>query len=147
MTEFRDLLDDPDRVAEAITEAIDAGADVVLTGGGNALDPLDPTIRALGDIGAEFVKFGAPAHPGSMFWLAYKGSTPIFSLASCSLYSRSTVADVVLPWIMADEQVELDDMAGLATAASSTATCPSASHPTTPPRSTSRTKNRLRVKS
>ena len=75
--------------------AIDDGADVVLTGGGNALDPLDPTIRALGDIGAEFVKFGAPAHPGSMFWLAYKGSTPIFSLASCSLYSRSTVADVV----------------------------------------------------
>jgi len=113
VTEFRDLLDDPDRVAEAITEAIDAGADVVLTGGGNALDPLDPTIRALGDIGAEFVKFGAPAHPGSMFWLAYKGSTPIFSLASCSLYSRSTVADVVLPWIMADEQVELDDMAGI----------------------------------
>ena len=48
-----------------------------------------------------------------MFWLAYKGNTPIFSLASCSLYSRSTVADIVLPWIMADERVELDDMAGI----------------------------------
>jgi hypothetical protein len=113
VTGFTDLIDDPDYVAGAITDAIDAGADLILTGGGNALDPLDPTIRALHDIGAEFVKFGAPAHPGSMFWLAYKGSTPIFSLASCSLYSRSTVADVVLPWIMADEQVELDDMAGI----------------------------------
>jgi hypothetical protein len=111
VTGFQDLLDDPEHVADAISGAIDAGADLILTGGGNSLDPLDPTIRALDEIGAEMIKFGAPAHPGSMFWLAYKGQTPIFNLASCSLYSRSTVADIVLPWIMADERVETDDMA------------------------------------
>lgn len=111
VTGFRDLLDDPDHVAEAIHEAIAAGADLVLTGGGNSLDPLDPTLRALEEIGAEMVKFGAPAHPGSMFWIAYCGDVPIFNLASCSLYSRSTVADLVLPWIMAGERVDLDAMA------------------------------------
>jgi hypothetical protein len=108
---FSDLLDDPEHVAAAIRDAIAGGADLILTGGGNSLDPLDPTIRALDELGAEMVKFGAPAHPGSMFWLAYCGDVPIFNLASCSLYSRSTVADLVLPWIMAGERVGLDDIA------------------------------------
>ena len=113
VTGFTDLEDDPAHVADAITGAVDAGADLVLTGGGNALDPLDPTLRALAETGAEMVKFGAPAHPGSMFWLAYCGEVPIFNVASCSLYSRSTVADLVLPWIMAGERVTTDDMAGI----------------------------------
>jgi hypothetical protein len=113
VTGFTDLVDKPDHVADAIEAVIDEGAEIVLTGGGNSLDPLDPTIRALKEMDAQVVKFGAPAHPGSMFWLAYKGKTPIFNLASCSLYSRSTVSDIVLPWIMADERVQLDDMAGI----------------------------------
>ncbi len=108
---FVDLPDDPDVVAGAMLDAITNGADVILTGGGNSLDPLDPTLKALPRIGAEMVKFGAPAHPGSMFWFARAGEVPVFNLASCSLYSRSTVADLVLPWVMADEQVALDDLA------------------------------------
>jgi hypothetical protein len=111
VTGFTELPDDADLVAEAMTNQIAEGADLILTGGGNSLDPLDPTLVALGDIGAQMIKFGAPAHPGSMFWLAQRGSVPIFNLASCSLYSRSTVADIVLPWIMAGESVELDDIA------------------------------------
>ncbi|MDQ2684062.1 MAG: hypothetical protein M3Y37_11100 [Chloroflexota bacterium] len=111
ITGFIDLLDEPERVANAMRTAIDDGAELILSGGGNSLDPLDPTLRALADMGAEMVKFGAPAHPGSMFWLAYCGEVPIFNLASCSLYSRSTVGDLVLPWIMAGERVETDDIA------------------------------------
>lgn len=113
VTGFTDLEDDPARVADAILEAMADGADLILTGGGNALDPLDPTLRALNVLGAQMVKFGAPAHPGSMFWLAYCGDVPIFNVASCSLYSRSTVADLILPWIMAGETVTLDDLAGI----------------------------------
>jgi hypothetical protein len=108
---FTDLPDDSDQVAQAIEGAIRDGAGLILTGGGNSLDPLDPTLVALEAMGAEMIKFGAPAHPGSMFWLARCGEVPIFNLASCSLYSRSTVADIVLPWIMAGERVDLDDLA------------------------------------
>ena len=111
VTGFVEVADNPELVANAIEREFGNGADVILTGGGNSLDPLDPTLVALGKIGAEMIKFGAPAHPGSMFWLARMGSVPIFNLASCSLYSRSTVADIVMPWIMADENVGLDDMA------------------------------------
>lgn len=110
---FEDLPNDPDAVASAVSRLLADGADLVLTGGGNTIDPLDPTLLALPRIGAEVVAFGAPAHPGSMFWLAYRGQTPIFNLASCSMYSKATVADLILPWIMAGERPGADDLAAL----------------------------------
>lgn len=110
---FADLQDDPAAVAHAIETFIAAGAELILTGGGNTIDPLDPTLLALAQIGGEMVSFGAPAHPGSMFWLAYRANVPIFNLASCSMYSKATSADLVLPWIMAGERVTQDDMAGI----------------------------------
>ncbi len=113
---FEDLSaspDSPDSVAAAIEALITDGAELILTGGGNTIDPLDSTLRALPLLGAEMVKFGAPAHPGSMFWLAYRWDVPIFNLASCSMYSKATVADLILPWVMAGDRVTLDDLAEL----------------------------------
>lgn len=110
---FEDLPNEAAAVAGAISRLLEDGADLVLAGGGNTIDPLDPTLLALPMIGAEMVRFGAPAHPGSMFWLAYQGAVPIFNLASCSMYSKATVADLILPWIMAGERVEDDHLAAL----------------------------------
>jgi hypothetical protein len=110
---FADLPSDASAVASAIDRYVESGAELILTGGGNTIDPLDAALLALPQLDAEMVKFGAPAHPGSMFWLAYRGDVPIFNLASCSMYSQSTSADLVLPWIMAGERVSLDDLAGL----------------------------------
>ncbi|MDQ3779197.1 MAG: molybdopterin-binding protein [Chloroflexota bacterium] len=110
---FEEAPNDVKAVAVAIERLIDDGADLILTGGGNTIDPLDPTLLALPQIEAEMVMFGAPAHPGSMFWLAERGSVPIFNLASCSMYSKATVADLVLPWVMAGERVTRHDLATL----------------------------------
>ena len=116
---FVDLPGDPAAVATAIADLLGDGADLILTGGGNTIDPLDATLLALPGIGATMVKFGAAAHPGSMFWLAEvarpdrPAPVPIFNLASCSMYSKATVADLILPWIMAGERVVLDDLAAL----------------------------------
>ncbi len=110
---FEDLPADADAVASAIERLIADGADLVLTAGGNTIDPLDPALVALPRVGAKLVRFGAPAHPGSMFWLADRGEVPIFNLASCSMYSKATVADLILPWIMAGERVTGDDLAAL----------------------------------
>lgn len=110
---FVDLPDQPAKVAATIAGFIDDGADLIMTGGGNTIDPLDPTLLALKELGGEMVKFGAAVHPGSMFWFAYCGKTPIFNLASCSMYSKSTVADLVLPWVMAGERITIDDLAGI----------------------------------
>jgi molybdopterin biosynthesis enzyme len=100
-------------VANAIRAFMERGATLILTGGGNTIDPLDPTISALPYLNGGLISFGAPAHPGSMFWLASAHGVPIVNLASCSMYSRSTIADLVLPWIMAGETVTPADMAGL----------------------------------
>jgi hypothetical protein len=108
---------DPEREPPAIAREFDrlAGEDVdlILAAGGNTIDPLDPTLQALKLTGAEIVRFGAPAHPGSMFWLAYRGELPIFNLASCSMFSKATIADVVLPWIMTGERVSAETLAAL----------------------------------
>jgi hypothetical protein len=110
---FSDLPRDAEAIAAEIERLEGEGADLVLAAGGNTIDPLDPTLRALDVAGAEIVRFGAPAHPGSMFWLAYRDRLPIFNLASCSMFSKSTIADVVLPWIMTGERVAADTLAGL----------------------------------
>jgi len=110
---FDELEHDPDAVAQAILQFLAAGADLILTGGGNTIDPLDTAIQALPIIDAEMIKFGAPSHPGSMFWLAYRGRTPIFNLASCSMYTGASSADLILPWVMAGERVSERDMAEL----------------------------------
>jgi len=110
---FSDLPRNAEAIAAEIGRLEEEGADLVLAAGGNTIDPLDPTLRALDVAGAEIVRFGAPAHPGSMFWLAYRDTLPIFNLASCSMFSKATIADVVLPWIMTGERVEADTLAGL----------------------------------
>ena len=110
---FEELAAEPAAVAAAIEGLIRDGAQVVLAAGGNTIDPLDPTLRALPTVGAEMVRFGAPAHPGSMFWLARRGEVPIVNLASCSMYSKATVADLVLPPIMAGESVGPEQLADL----------------------------------
>lgn len=103
----------PQAVAEAFREGLEQGADILMAAGGNTIDPLDPIFKALDLIDARMVHFGAPAHPGSMFWLAETGEVPIFNLASCSMYSRATVADLILPLVMTGQRVVSDDIVEL----------------------------------
>ena len=110
LTDLRFVDSDADAVARAFEGFLNAGADLLMAAGGNTIDPLDPIRMALTRIGAEMVHHGAPAHPGSMFWLARVGAVPIFNLASCSMYSRATVADLVLPLIMTGEHVASADI-------------------------------------
>lgn len=107
------VANDPAAVAGALSGFLAQGAELLMTGGGNTMDPLDGALGAIPLVEGQPVRIGAPAHPGSLFWLAYTGDVPIFNLASCSMYSSSTVGDLVLPSIMAGERVTATDIAGL----------------------------------
>ncbi|HEY9287734.1 MAG TPA: hypothetical protein VIT43_06905 [Candidatus Dormibacteraeota bacterium] len=101
---------------EAVEQAIDQllpNADLLLTAGANATDPLDPTLVALDRLGARMEKRGAPAHPGSAVWLAYLQDKPIFGVAACGMFSKATVLDLILPRLFTGARVTAADFNGL----------------------------------
>lgn len=104
---------DADQVATELHNAFERGADLIMAAGGNTLDPLDPILQSLQQVGAEMVHYGAPADPGSMFWVAELDGKPIFNLASCSMYSESTVIDLMLPLVFAGRAIERETVARL----------------------------------
>jgi len=106
------VADSVDVVAAALTELV-ATADLILTAGANATDPLDPTLLALGRLGAHMEKQGAPAHPGSAVWLAYLEDRPVFGVAACGMFSRATVLDLILPRLFTGARLGAADFNGL----------------------------------
>lgn len=98
-----------DAVAGAMRERLGLN-EVILVAGGNTLDPLDPAYLAIGALGGRMIHYGAPSHPGSMFWLAEVGDVPVFNLATCSMYSSVTFADLILPLVMTGEHVSEEEI-------------------------------------
>ncbi|MGA9775880.1 MAG: hypothetical protein WBU92_08160 [Candidatus Dormiibacterota bacterium] len=73
-----------------------AGVDLLLVAGVASTDPLDPPWLALLAAGAEEVRRGLPAHPGSSYWVVRLGGCDVVGVASCGMFSRRTVLDVLL---------------------------------------------------
>src|SRR6266849_1490105 len=57
-------------IADELTALRREGAEVLIVAGASALDPLDPVFGGLTLLGARMERHGAPAHPGSLLWLA-----------------------------------------------------------------------------
>ncbi|TMF27531.1 MAG: molybdopterin-binding protein [Chloroflexi bacterium] len=108
ISEIRYVADDLAAVEVAVSGLL-RDADLLLTAGANATDPLDPTLVALEGLGARMEKQGAPAHPGSAVWLAYLSDKPIFGVAACGMFSRATVLDLILPRLFTGARVTADD--------------------------------------
>jgi molybdopterin biosynthesis enzyme len=104
---------DSDTVADGISDMVKQGADVIVVAGSRSKDPLDPVHVALDRLGAVVERRGVPAHPGSLAWLARLGETPIMGMPSCGLFSQATVFDLILPRLLAGEQVGASELAAL----------------------------------
>lgn len=118
---YQKLVDDNRvHITEAIKQAIEAKAEIVCCTGGMSVDPDDQTPGAIRDTGAEIVSYGAPVLPGAMFLLAYhKGGRkedgsekqiPILGLPGCVMYHKRTIFDLILPRIVAGEQLKQEDL-------------------------------------
>jgi len=108
ISEIRYVADDV-AALEAAVSGLLRDADLLLTAGANATDPLDPTLLALGRLDARMEKQGAPAHPGSAVWLAYLTDKPIFGVAACGMFSKATVLDLILPRLFTGARVTAAD--------------------------------------
>lgn len=107
------LNDDRDKITECIIKSIEDGADLILCTGGMSVDPDDTTPSAIKNTGARLISYGAPVLPGAMFLLAYYNDIPIMGLPGCVMYSKRTIFDLILPRILANDQVSVEDIAAL----------------------------------
>ena len=89
------------------------GAHVLIVAGASALDPLDPVFSALTLVGAPMERHGAPAHPGSLLWLARWDGAAVLGMPTCGMFSQATTFDLVLPRLLAGETIGNRELAGL----------------------------------
>jgi hypothetical protein len=97
-------------VAAAYAHTTEAGADLVLFAGASSIDPLDPAYSELERAGGELIRFGMPAHPGSMLWMGRLGGSAVIGIASCAGFGKNTSLDLVLPFLFSGSPI---DLAGL----------------------------------
>jgi len=101
-------------IVEAIRTFMDKGAEMVIVTGGMSVDPDDVTPAGIRASGGRVVTYGAPMLPGAMFMLAYIGQVPVLGLPGCVMYHKTTIFDVVLPRILAGEEIVRADIVKLA---------------------------------
>ncbi len=106
--------DETQMTANAIQEALDAGADFIAVTGGMSVDPDDKTPAAIKQVASEVITYGAPIFPGAMFMLAYRGNVPIVGLPGCVMYHKASIFDIIMPWLLAGERVTKHDILRLA---------------------------------
>ena len=111
VTARRVVEDGEERVARAIAEVREAGAELVLCTGGMSVDPDDNTPGAVKRSGARIVAYGAPVLPGAMFLLGYfQDGTPVAGLPGCVMYAKRTIFDLVLPKLAAGVPITREDI-------------------------------------
>jgi len=102
-----------DALVAGVERVIAAGAELLVLGGAKAMDPLDPSWLALRRLGVTVERFGVPAHPGSLFWIAWHRGLPVLGMPTCGLFAQASVFDLVLPRVLAGEHVGSAELAEL----------------------------------
>jgi len=105
--------DNKDLTAAAINDALKHNVEIIICTGGMSVDPDDLTPAAIHQSGAEIITYGAPVLPGAMLMLAYHGNVPIVGLPGCVMYCKRTVFDLILPRLLANDRLNVDDLTGL----------------------------------
>src|SRR5256712_6476742 len=93
-------------VAEELEALRRGGAEVLIVAGASALDPLDPVFGGLELLGARMERHGAPAHPGSLLWVARWDGLSVLGMPTCGMFSQATTFDLALPQILAGKHMD-----------------------------------------
>lgn len=106
--------DQVENIVKAIGDYLNKGARMITITGGMSVDPDDVTPAGIRAAGGRVVTYGAPVLPGAMFMLAYLGDVPVLGLPGCVMYHRTSIFDLVLPRILAGEELSRKDFIELA---------------------------------
>ena len=105
--------DKPQKIADAVDDLKGAGCDLIITTGGLSVDPDDVTRKGVMQTGARIVAYGSPVLPGAMFLYAHLESTTILGLPACVFYHPTTIYDIILPRILAGENITRNEIADM----------------------------------
>lgn len=109
--------DDREQITADILGFIENGADIVVCSGGMSVDPDDRTPGAIRAAGTRIVSYGAPVLPGAMMLVSYYEKDgrqiPVLGLPGCVMYARNTIFDLLLPRLMADDEIIADEISRL----------------------------------
>ena len=130
---FRQIIvsDEIPMCVSAIRSLMDEGAEMIVVTGGMSVDPDDQTPASIREAGGKVVRYGAPVLPGAMFLLAYIGDVPVLGLPGCVMYHKASIFDLIVPRLLAGEDVGADDIAALGHGGLCMA-CPECSYPVCP---------------
>ena len=101
------------QTVQAIRDLIGEGAEMIVVTGGMSVDPDDRTPASIRAAGGKEVTYGAPTFPGSMFMLAHIGDIPVVGVPGCAMYNKATVFDLIVPRLLASEQVTKADIVAM----------------------------------
>lgn len=106
--------DDDKKITNAIREMDENGCKLIICTGGMSVDPDDRTPLAIKNSGAEIISYGSPVLPGAMLLVSYlPNGTPVLGLPGCVMYSKRTVFDLILPWLMAKKRISSEQLASM----------------------------------
>jgi len=105
--------DDTGLISQAIRSHLERGCDLLMLSGGMSVDPDDVTRKGIRMAGATEMNYGSAVLPGAMFLAAYIGEVPLLGVPACGMYHRITVLDLVLPRILAGENIGKAELAFL----------------------------------
>jgi Probable molybdopterin binding domain len=110
---YQKVSDDVDMTVKAIHDLIDKGASMIAITGGMSVDPDDQTPASIRAAGGKVIVYGAPVLPGAMFMLAYIQDIPVVGLPGCVMYHQTSIFDLVVPRLLAGEQVTKDHIVAM----------------------------------
>ncbi len=105
--------DDTGEISNAVKSLKEAGCGLIITTGGLSVDPDDVTRQGVINTGARVIFYGSPVLPGAMLMVSRLDNIPVISLPACVFYYKHTVFDLVLPRILAGEDITEDDIAAM----------------------------------
>lgn len=105
--------DDTRRIATAIRELMNERCELILATGGLSVDPDDVTRMGVREAGFKIEFYGSPVLPGAMFLFARDGRIPLLGLPACVFYHQTTLFDIMLSRILANDPVTMQEIAGM----------------------------------
>jgi molybdenum cofactor cytidylyltransferase len=101
-------------LSEALTEVLEAGADLVIVFGASAIaDRRDVIPAAVEAIGGRVEHFGMPVDPGNLLLLASAGGRPVLGAPGCARSPKENGFDWVLNRLLAGIELSAEDIAGM----------------------------------